>query len=130
MAWRRKMKNTKLASLCCASFFACASVAAQDNGDQLLKNCADDSPQLLMCLGYVNGVYDSLILSGVRMRQRTMCPGQAKVSRGQMRDIVVRHLQANPEARQQPAVVPTATALERALPCPPPDAPPAPGQRQ
>jgi hypothetical protein len=84
-------------------------------GNDLLGYCSTPNSSLF-CLGYVEGVADTMarndpVLGGLR----ACIP--AGVTGGQLRDITVKMLQDRPEIRQNNAASIVASALSTAFPC-------------
>jgi hypothetical protein len=81
------------------------SAASADHGNELLIACRDQSDlKWGYCMGYI---------VGVAAASAYVCP-PAEVTKGQMRDVVIRYLQNYPESRHQPAATLAATALSTA----------------
>lgn len=81
------------------------SSAYFDSGNELLALCSPNGNRF-MCLGTIIGHYDMMLAMGYK------CPNEANVTKGQVRDIVVQHIQNNPKDRHVPAAYLTALALE------------------
>jgi hypothetical protein len=88
-------------------------------GNQLLDLCGGEvsqqtpNPSAGICVGYVQGVYESLTLSG----KERFCP-RANVTVGQVVDIVVASLKRYPEIRDYAAPVIVMESVKKAFPCP------------
>jgi hypothetical protein len=89
------------------------------SGDDLLANCkADvDSNGQGRCLGYIAGLADFIITRQELRKQADICFPDG-VSAEQMRDIVVRFLEARPEIRQYKADGAVVEALVKVWSCP------------
>lgn len=81
------------------------------NGDELLAQCLSgpDNPKSFYCLGYVSGV--------VETPSDIICLPQQGIEGGQLRDVVVKYLEAHPEMRRLPAAMLVQVALASAFPC-------------
>jgi hypothetical protein len=89
------------------------------SGDDLLANCrADvDSNGQGRCLGYIAGLADFIITRQELRKQADICfPDGASAE--QMRDIVVRFLEARPQIRQYKADGAVVEALLKVWSCP------------
>lgn len=80
------------------------------SGNKLHESCtARDTVNQMDCLGYISGVHDAL--AGV-----TICLPQS-VTRGQIMDVTVRWLNANPDKRHLSADQAVNAALSSIWPC-------------
>lgn len=95
--------------------FGQTSIAAFDTGNDLLEKCRAQNG---MCLGYVSGVIDASQMYQSAGTNRLVCP-PTRVTRTQVRDVVVRFLERNPASRQLSAAVITLSALRQAFLCTP-----------
>jgi len=82
-------------------------------GNNLLAVCQDDAKQLV-CYGYVQGIADTLGANPIAGWRACLA---TNVTVGQVTDIVVAWLKANPQARHLAAHSLVAQALEEAFPC-------------
>jgi hypothetical protein len=106
----------------CASLptAASASYTGTMTGNQLLDLCGPGvsgqapNPSIGMCAGYVQGVYESLTLSGAA----TICP-RANVTVGQVVDMVVDSLKRYPQIRDLEAPIIVIETIKKAFPCKP-----------
>lgn len=102
--------------LALAIALACTVVAARAeffDGNKLLSVCdATSSVDVGDCLGYTSGVYDAISGS-------VICPEQysGRITRGQVRDIVVQYLRQNPALRSLTADLLIREALKPLWPC-------------
>lgn len=92
------------------------AVAVFFTGNDILARCQSSELNVWAdCLGYVSAIADTLAggntISGYRA-----CPSR-NVTRGQVRDVVVSWLIANPASRHFTANSVTAAALSVAFPC-------------
>jgi hypothetical protein len=88
------------------------------NGNDLFALCTSDQQTYIdqtQCLGYAIAIADALEAGAVIGGFSACIPEHA--TRGQIRDIVVQWLVANPALRHFPAAGPVAAALEKAFPC-------------
>lgn len=85
-----------------------------DSGNDLFNRCVGSDALPAYCIGYTTGVADTLG-SGPLYDFAACLPD--RVSKGQIRDIVVKYLQDNPQERHYAAVGLTAKALSLAFPC-------------
>jgi predicted RecA/RadA family phage recombinase len=82
-------------------------------GNDLLAACTSPKPlEYGMCMGYISGVVDGFLVG-----DRTSVCIPAGVTRGQMRDVVLSGIAANPKERTQEAYAGTLLALSRHYPC-------------
>ena len=99
-------------ALLLAVLLAAGPAQAQEfqSGNQLLSNCeADDISRKSVCLGYVVGAHDAFSGSSI-------CSPD-NVTQGQVRDVVVRWLRANPDKRHISADRTVMIALGSVWPC-------------
>lgn len=91
------------------------------SGNNLWSVCSERPPgfNLGVCSGYILGIYDS-IMSPISQKSviGRICPPD-QLQAGQLRDIVINHLQARPEERHMQAPTIVMNALVRAFPCAP-----------
>jgi Rap1a immunity proteins len=99
------------------------SYAATETGNDLLKSCSTPSSdeyygfERAKCLGYVLGAYDAFnTTSRVEGNIVILCPPE-DLTKGQIRDIVVKYLEENPETRHESASDLVMLALSKAYPC-------------
>ncbi|MBR2118456.1 MAG: hypothetical protein IJ935_07260 [Afipia sp.] len=85
-----------------------SAAAAFDDGNDLLQICTNERE---FCLGLTSGYYDMMRTMGVT------CPRASNVSRGQVRDVIVKYLNDNPAKRNQSASFLAATALTQGFGC-------------
>lgn len=86
------------------------------DGNELLSNCRElDGPEIGTCYGYLMGVADGRRASPLSLTPYCLPDG---VSSRQLRDIVVRALEASPETRQEGAGILVARALNATFACP------------
>jgi hypothetical protein len=89
-------------------------------GNDLLTRCGDSTmPGTLVCLTYLQGVADTMIVAqtpkGGIMGWRACIP--AGVQASQLRDVATRFLREHPEQRHSPAPSLVAMSLAQAFPC-------------
>ena len=84
------------------------------SGNDLFGYCAGEVRNSDHCLGYTTGIVDALA-SGSIFGWKACVPEQ--VSAAQVRDIVVKYLQDNPQDRHYSAAAIAAKALSIAFPC-------------
>lgn len=85
------------------------------SGNELLEMCRDKNiVDPVRCTGYISGVADALSSPYVA-RYRVCRPKEVTV--GQVRDIAVAWLEANPSKRHYAAITLVALALSEAFPC-------------
>lgn len=89
--------------------------AASASGNDLYQNCQDDGVALAACVGYVTGIADALS-AGAAIDGWRACPS-GEVTRGQLKDVVVRFLGVHPEWRHFTDASLVAHALSAAFPC-------------
>ncbi len=89
------------------------AVANYWDGNQLLAKCQGDTTNRGFCLGYVEGVADALDdpVEGIRA-----CIPIGVIG-GQVNDVVITWLKANPSKRHYAAHSLVAAALSEAFPC-------------
>jgi hypothetical protein len=63
--------------------------------------------------GYVVGVYEALVITGL------VCTENKEITIGQISSIIEKHLEENPARWSEPAFTLATEALVAALPCPP-----------
>ena len=88
-------------------------------GNQLLQTCTDDglSGEAFTCLAYIEGVVDSTqFYASLNLLNRTICAPKG-VTLGQMQDIVIAYLRANPGTRHLPSVYLITLSMREAFPC-------------
>ncbi len=79
---------------------------------------SDDPGGRLVCMYYVAGVADMLsVISKTEAGGIKPLCIPAKVSLGQLRNVVVKYLKAHPEGTHRAAVVQVTVALGEAFPC-------------
>ena len=85
-------------------------------GNTLYAACTSkDTMTQVDCLGYTSAIADAVISGGMSQLFSACVP--AGVTRGQVQDIVVKWLAANPKVRHDEAAGLVAAALEDAFPC-------------
>ena len=89
--------------------------ASYMTGNELLEECTGNVGKQMSCLGYIEGVSDSLDL-GRANNSRSGCVADG-VTAGQLQDVVIRYLRNNPEKRNFDASVLTVIALGEAWNC-------------
>jgi len=101
--------------LCAVLVVGMAGPAAANNqdGNQLLAKCQGDTTNRGFCFGYVEGVTDALDDPVEGFRACT----PAGVTAGQVQDVVIAWLKANPTQRHLAAHSLVALALSEAFPC-------------
>ncbi len=82
------------------------------NGNELKKYCSSNSYERGICLGFTSAVANIVANAGWRA-----CIPDG-VTRGQLRDIMVKFLDDHPEALHLEAASLAARAYEEAFPCP------------
>lgn len=98
------------------------SLAAFKTGNDLLRECeAGEGPnpsmfQLGACAGYILGVADTIAFWSQVKDGKNCIPASSQA--GQLKDIVVKHLKANPEVRHFDAHTLTYVAFRNAFNCP------------
>ncbi len=81
------------------------------NGNKLLEDCREGGwLQIGICMGYIGGVADALGSTPTRA-----CIA-ASVSQGQVQDVAVKWLEANPQERHYTGEYASARALSKAFP--------------
>jgi len=94
--------------------------AGFDSGNRLYEDCSADTYfNRGYCGGYVVGIVDtieSMQASGV-LPANAMCIPEG-VTKGQLADVVQKHLQDHPELRHHEAGELVPMAINRAFPCP------------
>ncbi len=105
-----------------------ASGAWAYTGNDLLKDCSsDDAAERQFCFGYVLGAGDGWRgrilfektvdeMGDLQFMESVCVPDN--VTKGQVLDIALKHMKANPEHRHTHAAIMVATALVDAFPCP------------
>ena len=83
-------------------------------GNQLQDECQRPAPAFAM--GYIFGLLDGLELGEQFGAKRRVCLPDG-VTGGQLKDVVCRYVDANPDQRRVPASYLAETALEEAWPC-------------
>ena len=82
------------------------------NGNELKKYCSSNSYERGICLGFTSAVANIVAVAGWRA-----CIPDG-VTRGQLRDIMVKFLDDHPEALHLEAASLATRAYEEAFPCP------------
>lgn len=90
------------------------AMAAYLNGHQLLEKCQGEGTDQSICIGYVEGVADTLIWNTIDGFRACIPAG---VTAQKAKDITVAWLKANPPKRRYNANTLVAAALSEALPC-------------
>ena len=117
------MRAVRITTLAIATALAAgASARAQGaflTGNDLFTACTGTRTAAdADCTGYVTGVADALLaVQGFGEGAPSVCLS-ANVTRGQMRDVVPRYLERNPQDRHYGAASTTFVALRQAFPCP------------
>ena len=91
---------------------ATPSYATFYNGNDLKQMCDRSKTN---CTSYVLGAADMIILNVSQSKQFICIPD--RVDSIQLTDIVIKHLETNPETRDFPAVALIWNALQKAFPC-------------
>lgn len=88
-----------------------------ESGSSLLQHCRNSTGSFLdgVCAGFILGVADALASPGGVFGFRACRPPAA--TRGQLTEIVVKHLQGNPQQWHLSGASIAAQALARAFPC-------------
>jgi Rap1a immunity proteins len=91
------------------------------SGNDLLRKCESADPAThysddAFCLAYIEGVMDT-IGEGLEIRGLPACPAPYTAEAGQLKDIVVQYLKAQPQIRHIPAADSVALAIFKAFPC-------------
>jgi hypothetical protein len=106
------MKKFGLVLLIAAAVSGEVAAASFATGNKLLKDCqSTDVVEQTYCFGYIAGIVDALD------DQRRACLPNKGVTIGQVSDIVVQWLQANPKDRHYAAAGLIAAAIAKAFPC-------------
>ena len=94
-----------------------------DTGNELYSQCQDGEktngaapPAWGYCLGYISGTFMATRGANKGVGRVTFC-APSKVTKGQVRDIVVKWLEDNPAQRHYMAPSLIASALSEAYPC-------------
>jgi hypothetical protein len=111
-----------LATLCFVFALTCGiAVAAETgsaflNGNDLYAYCtASDNSKRGICLGYIEGMADSIgVMQSISAAAVVCIP---PVLAGQARDVVVKYLQENPAHRHEAGATLVMEALHDAWPC-------------
>lgn len=99
----------------CIIGIAAPTSAAFVDGNKLLATCeSEHHSDFGDCIGYITGVAD--VLQKTEINGFTACL-PSNVTRGQIRDVVVRDLRSNPANRHYIATGLVAEALYKAFPC-------------
>ena len=82
------------------------------SGNEVYEDCTGPKgpPKMGICIGYVVGISDALNMDG------SVCT-PANVTVGQVVDVIVNYLQANPKYRHISASLLAGAALREAFPC-------------
>jgi hypothetical protein len=80
------------------------------NGNELLTDCSAQDERSFECLGYVEGLADTLEVL------KTICPAEG-VTLGQFKDVILKYLRDHPEHRHFAAADEGGEALIKAFPC-------------
>ena len=103
-------------SLMCGIAGAAETGSAFLNGNDLYAYCtASDNSKRGICLGYVEGMADSIGLMQTGSAAAVFCI--PRVLAGQARDVVVKYLQENPAHRHETGATLVMEALHDAWPC-------------
>jgi hypothetical protein len=104
--WRRFVRSLAAAGIVIVLWLTTA-VQARAEGDELLDYCsATEGYSLGVCRGYIMGVTE------------TAPNCMPRVTLRQIKDVVVRYLQTNPQNRQRKATDLIQEAVNQAWPCP------------
>jgi hypothetical protein len=121
------MRRVALAVMIVVLTASRVSVAQQpttdfSKGNGLLKVCSSDrTVDSDICLGYIVGAADGLDLMNDQVkkkcnRSRSFCYPSG-VAFGQIRDVVINYLKANPDKRQDDSALLVELAMNQAWPC-------------
>lgn len=101
--------------------FSTRSFGGFMTGNELLSQCDTDRASntyyqdRASCIGYTTGIADALSNSDSVYGQ--VACFYERITRGQVRDIVVQYLRINPKIRHEPAGLLAAVAIAGAFPC-------------
>jgi hypothetical protein len=110
------MKKFGLVLLIAAAVSGEVAAASFATGNKLLKDCqSTDVVERNLCLGYIAGIFDALDGNTLDQQHRACLPKGVTI--GQVSDIVVQWLQANPKDRHYAAAGLVAAAIAKAFPC-------------
>lgn len=85
--------------------------AVFDTGNELHGYCSSaKGEEMSFCLGLITGYYEGFTIS-------FSCKATEKVTRGQLRDVVLKFLNDNPQDRHRPAAILAARAYLLAFSC-------------
>jgi len=110
-------RETRLAAICvCTLLFTATTANAHFlTGNDLYRMCRGNIDEQEQCLGYVEGVSDGInVVRAGSGEPPCVRPG---VEAGQIRDVVVRYLEDNPQDRDGNAWGLAAAAVGRAWNC-------------
>ncbi len=109
------IRGVFVAAVCAGLVWTAPATGAFMDGDRLLAKCNEDPGEgLAVCVGYVAGIADVLLMDSVRGRRACM---SLSVMTEQMVDAVRRWLEAHPDDRRYAANGLVAEALSTAFPC-------------
>ena len=97
--------------------------AASITGNDLYEDCQAKTTNPIYyqkrfgCLGYINGVLDATIGPDNGLVGFKFCPADT-ITRGQVRDVVIKWLSDHPQDRDIQASILVVIALREAWPCP------------
>ena len=88
------------------------------SGNDLLKRCTEpETDGWVYCAGYIDGVFSWIIYSQDLSDEIYVCVPSADITRTQLVDIVVKHLESEPESRHWDASIHVYNAFVAAFPC-------------
>lgn len=111
------MKKLIIAAFTIASIQSASPANAMFyDGNDVLRFCGSEQEDVMQCAGFIVGVVDSFNRIPNRTKGCFETPEGATVR--QLRDVVVKWLEAHPEDRHLPGAGLVMLALNNAFPCP------------
>lgn len=103
------------------SVWATVDPPSVNTGNELLYTCSNENEpaSFWICAGFLQGVRDTVDLFAVAEKRKHICI-PATATNGQIRDVAVAYLQANPAKRHYRAASLVMSAWMQAFPCPSP----------
>ena len=95
--------------------FSAFSYAEFYTGNDLKRMCVGQVYEDAICMGYVTGIYDTLVATNA---QNGICTGSGGVTVGQIQEITKKYFNEHPEKLHFTAQFLVRSALREAFPCP------------
>lgn len=95
-----------------------SSVYAEETGEQMLALCTGDKTERAVCVLYIDGFIDGMLMQAMKMEQSpAACLPEEGVSKEQLRRIFVKFIEDHPKMLNYPKRVLLLLTLIDAYPC-------------